>query len=176
VFFSKPVKLSYEVTDEIFKKVVLLHLQPHVRAWNSTAYRKYHSTTILSVLQGLLTKCDQKILSVLGLLHLSATFDTLNNAVLSRTLGVSEIERALCDCGRRFDVHTNTPWFWCSSWISPRTLYSQPLAVISTWWQKSDEWFHCISDNQWMHTKKTRDDATCMSVRLADIGGSSIPF
>ena len=51
-----------------------------------SAYRKYHSTknAVLSVLEGLLTKYDQKPVSVLALLDLSAAFDTFDHAILLR--------------------------------------------------------------------------------------------
>ena len=53
-----------------------------------SAYRKYHGTetAVLSVLEGLLTKSDQKLVSVLALLDLSAAFDTLDHAILLRRL------------------------------------------------------------------------------------------
>ena len=71
--------------SKILERVVLLQLQSHLCA-NSllkirqSAYRKYHSTetAVLSVLEGLLTKSDQKLVSILALLDLSAAFDTLD--------------------------------------------------------------------------------------------------
>ena len=73
--------------SKILERVVLLQLQSHLCA-NSlleirqSAYRKYHSTetAVLSVLKDLLTKSDQKLVSVLALLDLSAAFDTLDHA------------------------------------------------------------------------------------------------
>ena len=88
--------------SKILEKVVLLQLQSHLCA-NSLleirqyAYRKYHSTetAVLSVLEGLLTKSDQKRVSVPGLLDLSAVFDTLDHAILLRrlesTFGISGV-------------------------------------------------------------------------------------
>ena len=77
--------------SKILDWVVLLQLQSHLCA-NSllkirqSAYRKYYSTetAVLSVLEGLLTKSDQELVSVLALLDLSAAFDTLDHAILLR--------------------------------------------------------------------------------------------
>ena len=60
-----------------------------------SAYRKYHSTetSVLSVLEGLLTKSDQKLVSILALLDLSAAFDTLDQDLrrLESTFGISGV-------------------------------------------------------------------------------------
>ena len=74
--------------SKILERVVL-QLQSHLCA-NSlleiiqSAYRKYHSTktAVLSVLESLLTKYDQKSVSLLELLDLSAAFDTFDHAIL----------------------------------------------------------------------------------------------
>ena len=75
-----------------------------------SAYRKYHSTetAVLSVLEGLLTKSDQKLVSVLALLDLSAAFDTLDHAILLRRLESS------------FGI-TGVPLSWFESYLSDRT-------------------------------------------------------
>ena len=86
--------------SKILERVVLLQLQSHLWA-NSllevrqSAYRKYHSTetAVLSVLEGLLTKSDRKLVSILARLDLNAAFDTLDHAILLRrresTFGIS---------------------------------------------------------------------------------------
>ena len=97
----KPVS-NLPFLSNMLERVVLLQLQSHLCA-NSlfeirqSAYRKYHSTetAVLSVLEGLLTKSDEKLVSVLALLDLSAAFDTLDHAILLRrlesTFGISEL-------------------------------------------------------------------------------------
>ena len=84
---SRPVS-NLPFVSKILERVVLLQLQSHLCA-NSlleirqSAYRKYHSTetAVLSVLEGLLTKSDQKLVSIFALLDLSAAFDTLDHAI-----------------------------------------------------------------------------------------------
>ena len=88
--------------SKILERVVLLQLLSHLCA-NSlleirqSAYRKHHSTetAVLSVLEGLLTKSDQKPVSILALLDLSAAFHTLVHAILLRrlesTFGISGV-------------------------------------------------------------------------------------
>ena len=79
--------------SKILERVILLQLHSHQCA-NSlleirqSAYRKYYSTetAVLSVLEGLLRKSDQKLVSILALLDLSAAFDTLDHAILLRRL------------------------------------------------------------------------------------------
>ena len=84
---------NFPFVSKILERVVLLPLQSHLCA-NSlleirqAAYRKYHGTetAVLSLLEGLLTKSDQKLVSILALLDLSAAFDTLDHAILLRRL------------------------------------------------------------------------------------------
>ena len=93
-----------------------------------SAYRKYHSTktAVLSVLEGLLTKSDQKLVSItiLALLDLCAAFDTLDHAILLRrlesTFGISEVALS-----------------WFESYLSDRTqsvvvdgLMSTPVPLV----------------------------------------------
>ena len=86
-----------------------------------SAYRKYHSTktAVLSVLEGLLTKSDQKLVSILALLDLSAAFDTLDHAILLRrlesTFGISEVALS-----------------WFESYLSDRTQSVVVDGLIST--------------------------------------------
>ena len=79
--------------SKILERVILLQLHSHQCA-NSlleirqSAYRKYYrtETAVLSVLEGLLTKSDQKPVSILALLDLSAALETLDHAILLRRL------------------------------------------------------------------------------------------
>ena len=117
--------------SKILEWVVLLQLQSHLCA-NSllkirqSAYRKYYSTetAVLSVLEGLLTKSDQELVSVLALLDLSAAFDTLDHAILLRrlesTFGISGLALS-----------------WFESYLSDRTqsvvvdgLMSTPIPLV----------------------------------------------
>ena len=86
----------------------------------------------MSVLEGLLTKSDQKLVSILALLDLSAAFDTLDHAILLRrlesTFGISGLalswfESYLSDRTQSVVVDglMYTPCLWCSSGIGPRT-------------------------------------------------------
>ena len=79
--------------SKILEKTVLDQLQTHLSASNlleiwQSAYRKNHSieTAVLSVLDNLLNKADEKHVSVLALLDLSAAFDTLDHAILLKRL------------------------------------------------------------------------------------------
>ena len=91
-----------------------------------SAYRKYHSTetSVLSVLEGLLTKSDQKLVSILALLDVSAAFDTLGHVILLRrlenTFGISGVALS-----------------WFESYLSDRTqsvavdgLMSTPIPLV----------------------------------------------
>ena len=116
--------------SKILEKVVL-QLQSHLCANNlleirQSAYRKYHSTetAVLSVLEGLLTKSDEKLVSILALLDLSAAFDTLDHAILLRrlesTFGISGLALS-----------------WFESYLSDRTqsvvvdgLMSTPIPLV----------------------------------------------
>ena len=82
--------------SKILEKVVLGQLQQHLcnndlLECNQSAYRKGHSveTAVLSVMDTLLTKSDEKLISLISLLDLSAAFDTLDHSILLRRLDYS---------------------------------------------------------------------------------------
>ena len=117
------------------------------------AYRKDHSTetAVLSVLDGLLTKADEKLVSLVTLLDLSAAFDTLDHSVLlhrlETTFGIHSVALSWFKSyltGRSQSVIIDSKVFSPSplacgvpqgSVLGPVlfTLYSQPLSdVISS--------------------------------------------
>ena len=75
--------------SKILEKVVLIQLKK-----TSVAYRQNHSTetAVLSVLDGLLCSADERLVSLVALLDLSAAFDTLDHPIrlkrLETTFGV----------------------------------------------------------------------------------------
>ena len=81
--------------SKILAKIVLLQLQKHL-VYNDllevcqSAYRKDHSTetAVLSVLGGLLVKADERLVSLIALLDISAAFNTLDHSMLLKRLGV----------------------------------------------------------------------------------------
>ena len=79
--------------SKILEKVVLTQLQKHLSENDlleirQSAYRKNHSTetALLSVVDGLLRNADDRLVSVLALLDLSAAFDTLDHPILLQRL------------------------------------------------------------------------------------------
>ena len=79
--------------SKILEKAVLKQLQKHLvdndlLEVKQSAYRKDHSTetAVLSVLDGLLAKADDRLVSLLALLDLSAAFDTLDHSILLQRL------------------------------------------------------------------------------------------
>ena len=79
--------------SKILEKVVLTQLQKHLSENDlleirQSAYRKNHSTetALLSVADGLLRNADDRLVSVLALLDLSAAFDTLDHPILLQRL------------------------------------------------------------------------------------------
>ena len=81
--------------SKILEKIVLLQLQKHL-VYNDllevcqSAYRRDHSTetAVLSVLGGLLVKADERRVSLIALLDISAAFNTLDHSILLKRLGV----------------------------------------------------------------------------------------
>ena len=75
--------------SKIVKKVVLTQLRNHLSSNNlseicQSAYRKDHGTetAVLSDPDGWLVSADERLVSLVAVLDLSATFDTLDHAVL----------------------------------------------------------------------------------------------
>ena len=58
---------------------------------HQSAYRKDHSTetAVLSVLDCLLVKADERLVSLIALLDLCAAFDTLDHSILLKRLEVT---------------------------------------------------------------------------------------
>ena len=82
--------------SKILEKMVLTQLRNHLSSNNlleicQSAYRKDHSTetAVLSVFDGLLVNADERLVSLLVLLDLSAAFDTLDHAILLQRLETS---------------------------------------------------------------------------------------
>ena len=78
---------------KILEKVVLTQLRNHLSSNNlleicQSLYRKDHSTetAVLSVLDGLLVSADERLISLVALLDLSAAFDTLDHMILLQRL------------------------------------------------------------------------------------------
>jgi hypothetical protein len=79
--------------SKLLEKVVLIQLQKHLHDNNlvelhQSAYRKGHSveTAVLSVMDCLLSNADEKLVSLVALLDLSAAFDTLDHSILTQRL------------------------------------------------------------------------------------------
>ena len=79
--------------SKILEKMVLTQLRNHLSSNNlleicQSAYRKDHSTetAVLSVLDGLLVSADERLVSLVALLDLSAAFDTLDHTILLQRL------------------------------------------------------------------------------------------
>ena len=79
--------------SKILEKVVLIQLKKHLSCNNlfeifQSAYRQNHSTetAVLSVLHGLLGSADERLVSLVALLDLSAAFDTLDHPILLKRL------------------------------------------------------------------------------------------
>ena len=79
--------------SKVLERVVLKQLQEHLQNNNllekhQSAYRSGHSTetAVLSVTNSLLLQSDNRKVSVMGLLDLSAAFDTLDHSILLQRL------------------------------------------------------------------------------------------
>ena len=79
--------------SKILEKVVLVQLQRHLNEnglfeVHQSAYRSGHSTetAVLSVVGELLSNADERLVSLVALLDLSAAFDTLDHSILLRRL------------------------------------------------------------------------------------------
>ena len=143
--------------SKILEKVVLNQLQQHLSQNslledNQSAYRKGHSTetAVLSVMEGLLVKADERQVSLMALLDLSAAFDTLDHDILLKrldlTFGVRGVVLAWFASYLKnriqsvtIDGHLSTPQSLQygvpqGSVLGPVlfTLYSQPLSDILT--------------------------------------------
>ena len=86
-------EFSTHVISKILEKVVLTQLQKHLSENDlleirQSAYRKNHSTetALLSVVDGLLRNANDRLVSMLALLDLSAAFDTLDHPILLQRL------------------------------------------------------------------------------------------
>ena len=93
--------------SKILEKVVLIQLKNHLSGNNRlqifhSAYRQNHSTetAVLSVLNNLLGSADERLVSLVALLDLSAAFDTLGHPILLKrletTFGVRGTVSYLC--------------------------------------------------------------------------------
>ena len=141
--------------SKVLEKIVLAQLKIHLSR-NSlleecqSAYRKNHSveTAVLGVMNGLLLKADQRLVSLMAFLDLSAAFDTLDHCILLKRLDVTfGIRGVVLDwftsyiSNRHFSVVVNGVLSDClplrygvpqGSVLGPVlfTLYSQPLSDV----------------------------------------------
>ena len=82
--------------SKVLEKIVLRQYQKHLSdnsllEMHHSAYRKDHitETAVLSVLGCLLVKTNEKLVSLIVLLYLSAAFDTRNHSILLKRLEVT---------------------------------------------------------------------------------------
>ena len=71
--------------SKILEKVVLIQLKKHLSG-NNLLENHSTETAILSVLDGLLGSADDRLVSLVALLDLSAAFDTLDHPILLKRL------------------------------------------------------------------------------------------
>jgi hypothetical protein len=116
---------NLQFVSKILEKVALFELNNHLRRnnlmeVNQSAYRKNHSTetALLCVTDRLLTNGDKKLVSFLGLLDLSAAFDTLDHKILLRRLQVT------------FGI-TGSALRWFSSYLASRSQFVTVSGISS---------------------------------------------
>ena len=78
--------------SKMLEKVVLIQLKNHLSGNNllktfQSAFKQNHSTetAVLSVLEGMLSSADERLVSMVALLDLSAAFDTLDHLNITET-------------------------------------------------------------------------------------------
>ena len=88
----RPMSNLYFIS-KILEKVVLIQLKNHLSGNNlleifQSAYRQNHSTetAVLSVLDGQLGSVDERLVSLVALLDLSAAFGTLDHPIMLKRL------------------------------------------------------------------------------------------
>ena len=141
--------------SKILEKVVLIQLKNHLSGNNlfeifQSTYRQNHitETAVLSVLDGLLGSADERLVSLVALLDLSATFDTLDHPILLKRLEtpfsarVTVLDWSVSYLSGRFQsvivdgvVSASRPLVYSvpqGSVLGPVlfTLYSQPLTDV----------------------------------------------
>ena len=111
----RPLHLSTVL--KILERLLLTRLRPHLLELTNfnkyqSAYRKRHSTetALLEIFDGVYTAADDKQVTVLISLDLSAAFDTVDHEVLLQRLQ------------SEFGV-TDTPLFWLRSYLESRTQF-----------------------------------------------------
>ena len=100
-----------KILEKVVQKQLLTHLsERNLLEVHQSAYRKGHSaeTAVLGVLQGLYTRTDERLVSLVALLDLSAAFDTIDHSILLKRLDIT------------FGVR-GTALAWIASYVSGRS-------------------------------------------------------